>query len=178
MSVFEEVSFIRVQGGIFAEKTDLPIYVHNNQKPRFCLLYGKNGTGKSTISRAFTKIKDDSESKISTAELLDENENILSLDEVDKKSIYVFNEDFIEHNIKIDDDGLNAIVVMGAEKEIDDKIKELTPKFEKSKLDYDAQKAKCDQYIDSKNKLSPNYYEKEVLNSLKGDANWTYFTGS
>ena len=45
---------------------------------------------------------------------------------------YVFNEEFIEDNIRIDGDGLNTIVVMGAVKDIDDKIKKIEPDYIKS----------------------------------------------
>lgn len=56
MSELYSVSLVKIKGGIFEEETDLPIFANDKNVPRFCLLYGKNGTGKSTISRAFNEI--------------------------------------------------------------------------------------------------------------------------
>lgn len=46
--------------------------------------------------------------------MLDKDGSNISLSDEDKQSVYVFNEDFIEQNIRIEQDGLNAIVVIGA----------------------------------------------------------------
>lgn len=74
--------------------------------------------------------------------MLDKDGSNISLSDEDKQSVYVFNEDFIEQNIRIEQDGLNAIVVMGAKKDIDDKIKELRPQYEKSEKDFENQNKK------------------------------------
>lgn len=172
MSELYNVSSVKIKGGIFEKETELPIFANAKNKPRFCLLYGKNGTGKSTISRAFNEINDNKKTGNYEIELLDKDGSNISLSDEDKQSVYVFNEDFIEQNIRIEQDGLNAIVVMGAKKDIDDKIKELRPQYEKSEKDFENQNKKCADYLDSKNVSSPLYYEKEMINLLKGDENW------
>ena len=172
MSELYSVSSVKIKGGIFEEETDLPIFANDKNVPRFCLLYGKNGTGKSTISRAFNEINNGDNAGKYEIKLLDCDKNVISLSEENKKSVYVFNEDFIEQNVRIENDGLHAIVVMGAKKDIDDKIVKLRPIYEKSRDDYQKQELKCSEYSDSKNKLSPQYYEKEMVDLLKGDDNW------
>ena len=172
MSELYSISSVKIKGGIFEEETELPIFANAKNKPRFCLLYGKNGTGKSTIARAFSEIDDNKKTGNYEIELLDKDGSNIFLSDEDKQSVYVFNEDFIEQNIRIEQDGLNAIVVMGAKKDIDDKIKELRPQYEKSEKDFENQNKKCADYLDSKSVSSPLYYEKEMINLLKGDENW------
>lgn len=171
MSTLYDISSINVEGGIFERETKLGLF-DDTEKVRFSLVYGKNGSGKSTIARAFNSLVNDDEIRIKKVEILDKSGNCISLNEDEKKSIFVFNEEFIEQNIKIDTDGLNAIVVMGEEKSIDDKIKELMPKYEKIKLEYEQQSNKCEEYLDSGNNCSPLFYEKEMVKKLQGDKNW------
>ena len=172
MALIEDISSIRIKGGIFETETDLPIFKKDKQKPRFSLLYGKNGTGKSTISRAFRKLVGVNGKQIDSVEIIDEQNAAISITDELKKSIYVFNEDFIEDNIRIDGDGLNTIVVMGAVKDIDDKLKKIKPDYIKSVEVAKKEQEKYDQYMDHKNKMSPDYYLYEMQKALKGDANW------
>ena len=108
MSELYNVSSVKIKGGIFEKETELPIFANAKNKPRFCLLYGKNGTGKSTISRAFNEINDNKKTGNYEIKLLDKDGSNISLSDEDKQSVYVFNEDFIEQNIRIEQDGLNA----------------------------------------------------------------------
>ena len=42
MSELYNVSSVKIKGGIFEKETELPIFANAKNKPRFCLLYGKN----------------------------------------------------------------------------------------------------------------------------------------
>ena len=72
----ENFANLRIKGGIFEEKTELSLFSKENQNslsPRFSLIYGKNGSGKSTISRGFRKATGVDEIQIDLFEMLDEN---------------------------------------------------------------------------------------------------------
>lgn len=172
MSRLQEIEFLRVKGGIFAEDVDLPLFKKSKQIPIFTLLYGKNGTGKSTISRAISKISGKEEKQIVKAEFLAEDGSVLIIDDSIKEAIFVFNEDFVDDNIRIDEDGLESIVVMGAVKEADDKIRKHKPDYEKSVEAAQRQQDKYSKYLDVKNTLCPDYYVYEMVKALKGDDNW------
>lgn len=47
---------IKFKGGFFTEETELELFMRED---RISLLYGKNGSGKSTISKAVHKAKGD-----------------------------------------------------------------------------------------------------------------------
>lgn len=171
--MIEDIASIKIKGGIFETETDLPIFEkEKTQKPNFSLIYGKNGSGKSTISRGFRKITGDEELQIESMELLDADGSTIEVCEEEKNNTYVFNEEFIEDNIKIEDDGLSAIVVMGAVKDVDDKIKQIQPTYEKSLSEAQAQQEVFNKYKDSDNNLCPEYYINKMQEALKGDNSW------
>ncbi len=69
-------------------------------------LNGKNGSGKSTISNAVRKAKEDVVDDIVQVTLLDKEDMIFT----DTQCIHVFNEDYVSSRVKIRDDGkLNQI---------------------------------------------------------------------
>ena len=171
--MIEDIASIKIKGGIFETETDLPIFEkEKTQKPNFSLIYGKNGSGKSTISRGFRKITGDEELQIESMELLNADGSTIEVCEEEKNNTYVFNEEFIEDNIKIEDDGLSAIVVMGAVKDVDDNIKQIQPTYEKSLSEAQAQKEVFNKYSDSDNNLCPEYYINKMQEALKGDNSW------
>ena len=43
MSELYSLSSVKLKGGIFEGETEQPIFANASNKPRFCLLYGKNG---------------------------------------------------------------------------------------------------------------------------------------
>lgn len=62
---------IKFKGGFFTEETELELFMHED---RISLLYEKNGSGKSTISKAVRKAKGDVVDDIIQATLLGQND--------------------------------------------------------------------------------------------------------
>ena len=116
--MIRDIKDITIKGGCFTEETTLEGIVAN----RFNIIYGRNGSGKSTIARAFGTIADPNDpwaDKISASV----GDNILS--DADRANIHVFNEDFIDRNIRIpQEESLEAIVMTGSQVALDDQIKE------------------------------------------------------
>lgn len=164
--MLKDISSIKITGVNF-NGDKLPLFNKNGQQHRVSLLYGKNGSGKSTISRALHKASGKEETTIVDVELLDVAESSIELNDNEKKQIFVFNEDFVDNNIRIDEEGLETIVILGEQKEIQEKIDEITKqKADQQKL-FDSQKMKCDKYADRDNILSPLYYQQEMIATLK-----------
>ena len=124
--MFEKINKAIINGKCFTEDTEILLY----EKPenRISIIYGKNGSGKSTLGEAidFIHSQNDNINKVS---LFDFEGNEISLDEILKNNIFVFNEDFINRNISISDDGLSTIIMLGeqndVEKEIDEKLQDI-----------------------------------------------------
>ena len=114
---------IKFKGGFFNEEKELKLFMNED---RISVLYGKNGSGKSTISNAVRKAKGDVVDDIIQATLLDEKDMAF----VDTQCIHVFNEDYVSSRVKIRDDGLNAIILLGELGNLEDKILDLELRIE------------------------------------------------
>lgn len=85
--MLEDITSLKIKGGIFETETDLPIFEKekpNNPEQIFSLIYGKNGSGKSTISRGFRKITGAEELQIESMELLDADGSTIVVSEEEK----------------------------------------------------------------------------------------------
>ena len=96
---------IKFKGGFFNEETDLELFLNEN---RLSFIYGKNGSGKSTISKAMLKAKGETVNDIEQAFVYDQNNSAYT----DIQCIHIFNEDYINSRVRIQDDGLNTIVLL------------------------------------------------------------------
>lgn len=134
-------------------------------------MYSRNGSGKSTFARAFRKIAGEEES-INNAILCNENGNEVSLGEEEKSKIHVFNQKFIDDNIRFEEDGLDTIVMVGSQVELDKQIKKLEHDITSKEKELDGQKITLDEYNDARNPQAPKYYENKMIEALKGDDNW------
>ncbi|HCL01864.1 MAG TPA: hypothetical protein DHW61_05515 [Lachnoclostridium phytofermentans] len=138
--MIKNVCGLKLMGANFLQSTELSLFDSSKGVDRISLLYGKNGAGKSTISKAFAKIKGVDETEISYAELYDRDANILSIPSEEIDRIEIFNEKYVDDNIRFSPDGLDTIVVIGKQKDIDDKIAIENKKFIEIKERYNSQK--------------------------------------
>ncbi|MFW5476798.1 MAG: AAA family ATPase [Segatella copri] len=114
--MFENVNNIIIKGGHFLQNTVLA----NVLDKRINLLFGRNGSGKSTIARAMSELADPTlVPELRTFEIIELDR---PLSDENKKSIFVFNEDFIEKHVKVEDDELGPIVMLGDQVDIAEKM--------------------------------------------------------
>ena len=86
----------------FNERAELDIfYLEDQQHPetgsskQYCVVYGKNGSGKTSISKAFFSFQNEKNDYEEISFFDDEmNESVLN-----KENVFVFNEQFIEENV-------------------------------------------------------------------------------
>lgn len=165
------VSSIRIQNAYFNQSETLQLFNKGKKTIQICLLYGKNGSGKTTISRAFQKIAGKEISQIDSADLLDNRGVSISTDQ-SSLPIHVFNEDFIHENFEFQansgSDGLETIVVIGEIKQIEDEIKKLLPAYYDAKNMAAKSADELTKYNDDKNPLSPDFYRNRIFDTLKG----------
>lgn len=101
--MFENTNDIIIKGGCFTEETELKGIL----KYPLNVVYGPNGSGKTTLSRCLASLKDPTGLEGYSA----------SLPETDSKeiggSVFVFNEDFIDQNVRIKKEGMKKLVIFG-----------------------------------------------------------------
>ncbi|MDY2724940.1 MAG: AAA family ATPase, partial [Candidatus Onthovivens sp.] len=106
---------IRDNSTYFSEETNIDLFWDEatpvNGRKYYSIVYGKNGSGKTTISDIFYNYKN----KSKEYELLNFYDDSDTLVELPKESIFVFNEQFIDDFVKVseDNDSLHAIVLLG-----------------------------------------------------------------
>lgn len=152
--MLEKLKGITIQGRCFSDSVDLKLYPKEND--RISIIYGKNGSGKSTISEGILGLKSQKETDISVTFLSDSQE-IPSVND-----IFVFNEDYIAKNIKIEEEGLGTIVLLGGRVDLEEKIAQ--KKKEKMDMEKELIPIKKDfmKYNDSGNLLCPLYHMENI----------------
>ena len=158
---FGNINKILVNGNIFQNSELIVFPIQKNTTCRISNIYGKNGSGKTTISKA---IKGSSVDKVSM-KFEDSNNNEIVCDTREK--IYVYDEEFIDSNVKTSEDGIKTVIMLGAQKELDDKIIKLE---DEKKILTDTEKklkSKIEKFQDSNNNISPLYFKNIIEQKLK-----------
>ncbi|KEA45949.1 hypothetical protein CR66_04020 [Campylobacter mucosalis] len=164
--MFKNFCKLNVQGKCFQNETILEFFKENHH--RFCLIYGKNGSGKSTISQAFNALKTNDPNFI-TSKILDKSSQEIELAQDQKDQIFVFNEKYIDEKIKIKDDGLDAIVLFGGAVEIDTKLKKLQNICDLKTNRKNEYENRLKIYSEIHNTDNPQKYENKIVEILKAE---------
>lgn len=162
---------LKIKGAAFEKETELKFF--DTSKQRMALVYGKNGSGKSTIARGFSKTIGEELDEIESANLLDEAGNVLSVGADATKKIYVFDENYIQNNVRLKENGLDTIVMLGEQVGIDSKIIDTEERIKREKEDLGKQQEICDKLNDSSSIEAPHYYILQMNYALSGDARWS-----
>lgn len=125
------------------------------------LVYGKNGSGKTSISNAFVGAKNN-DSKYG---FVCKDGNNLELTKESASRMYVFNEDYIDKNVKVDSNRIGAIILFGNTGDIEKKITDTKRKIDKEKETIKS--IDIDKYHTVGNKEYIDGYIKEAESELK-----------
>lgn len=162
---------VHVCSGAFDSGHDIDLFGSlqsegNNPKPvRASVIFGHNGSGKSTIAREIAVISRGE----SNGYLYGENKRALSLTDNECAGIRVFDEDYVESKTRIKGDGLDSIVMLGKQvsaaeaiEETEKSIRDVTAEIE----ELDSKIAELENGSNSVDKL-----EKKAKESVKS-AGW------
>ena len=165
--MFSNFCGVKIHGKCFEGEVKLNFF--EKEYHRFCLIYGKNGSGKSTISQAFDAVKQNNQLLI-VSQIIDKSGAAVDLTNEDqKKNIFVFNEEYVNSKVKIKDNGLDAIVLLGDAANIDKKLKKakrISKKLEGRQIKYQEEFQK---YNDKQNTDNPEKYENDIVLNLKSN---------
>lgn len=169
--MLSDITGIRLTGGNFTSPTDLSFF-NTNQKQAI-IIYGKNGAGKSTIAKAVKAISTQSlPSTIQQAEFFNKNKKSINLSDEERERIYVFDEEFVDKNIKFCQQGLNTIVMIGQQINLEEKITAKKDELTKQGADLTKQQSNIAEYDDAANPKSPAYWQNQINEALRGTDNW------
>lgn len=169
--MFERTKNLVFSGAAFSTETSLNLF--SSPDYRLCLIYGKNGTGKSTISRAFLKLSGTERQEITSAYLEDCSGSKVPYRNDDQlHKIFVFNEDYIQNKVRLKEDGLGTIVMFGKQAELESLIDAAQKAYDAALLEYETVETKAKEYDNSDSPLAPRYYLLRMNHTLSGDQNW------
>ena len=175
--MLNDISGIELRGGSFESLTDLKILEPRDGNKIKCvkgaIVYGRNGAGKSTVAKALKKVISGGYSHITEANVFDKDGNTLTLSENEKKHIFVFDEEFVDANVKLQDTGLNTIVMLGQQVELADQITNAQKELDIAKQQYvDQEHIVKNIYENKDNDKSPKFYQTKLKLALQGDDCW------
>ena len=177
--MLKDIIGIRLCGANFEKTSDILLldpHEGNGNKPktvRGTLLYGRNGAGKSTLAKAIKKGKGEIQDTITQAEFLDVNNSPVVLTDEDKSCIFVFDEEYVDKNIKFCESGLNTIIMLGHQAELAEQIQTAKNNLEKTKSEYEVQNKIVEENGKTECQQSPKYYIKKMRLALQGDSSWS-----
>lgn len=174
--MLKEISGIEICGANFKKPTDLNLFDPIDGKKiktiKGALFYGRNGSGKSTIARGFRQIAGEVLPTISRATIFDKDHNPIILSKDERKDIFVFDEEYVDKNVKLQEDHLETIVMLGEQVDLSKKIKVAKEECNAAKTLLDAQARVCSEYNDRQNIKCPQYYLLKLRWALQGDDSW------
>lgn len=174
--MFEQFRKIRIKGGYFEEERELELFKENKT---LSIVYGRNGSGKSTIARCLKQLAETEEERIERERKVEAGEETgyivtsnIPIKEEDKKGVFVFDEDFLRNNVRVENNGLNTIVMLGEQVELDEKINAKKEELNKKQEECDKQDELVKKYEDSSESISPGYYWNQIRDGLREDGGW------
>ena len=171
--MLKEVSSIQIQGKVFSSKTMLPIFgPASGKQTKVALIYGRNGAGKSTIAKAFRKLKGEDIASLSMAEGLDVDSRNVSLEQKDTDSIFIYDEDYVTANVRIEGRGLGSIVMLGEQANLTTQIEQAEMELKEAEKTVEKTGAPLKIFETVSDPKSPKYYIRKMRETLRGENGW------
>lgn len=173
--MFENFKKLKIKGGCFDEETELQLF----NECSLSVLYGRNGSGKSTIARCLKQLCESEEEQIKRKEDVVQGtetnytvSSVIPITDEYKPNIFVFDEDFLQNNVKVKDDGLNAIIMLGEQVELDEQINTNNEKLSKKVEEVNQQEELIERYENKEDNISPLFYWEQIRKGLREEGGW------
>lgn len=168
----KDVSSFTIKGRCFEAQSKLDFFP--GKRDRVSFVFGRNGSGKSTISSALAgkagRILPDG---IAAFGLTDSEGNIIQDQTQVLNRTFVFNEDFVSKNIQVSDDGLNAIVMIGETGDLSQQIKDAKEDLKSKEQILESIKKQISKANDFQDPSSPNYCRSRIYMALSSPNGWS-----
>lgn len=167
--MFENFKSITIEGGYFENPTTLNLF----KKPHLSIIYGRNGSGKTTIAKSIRQlVGKDTEQPNEDGYTAYSVSSDSVIPEDKKDSVFIFDEEFVRLNVRTQGKGLETIVMMGEQVDLDTQMakkKEEKVEIEKKLQELLNLKAKFEGISDTS---SPQYFYSKIRESLREDGGW------
>ena len=168
--MYSNIRGISLKGALFTDNTEIRFYLKESE--RMSIIFGKNGSGKSTLSRAFSNCDGAINEFGITSNFIDENNAIVSYTETHAESTFVFNEDYIHKNVRVQEKGLSTIVMLGKQVDLEEKISKAESAVKKATDDYEKVEEEVVKFDGDLLVTAPLYHRNQIKTRLQGDDSW------
>ena len=168
--MYEHICGLLVKGKCFTENAKLPFFTSEGH--RISIVYGKNGAGKTTIAEAFSAYKNYDSSSSLQVSLFGFNDSVIKIQQGLKENIFIFDENYIDKNIRFAHDGLGTIVLIGEQVDLEERIKKQKAEINGIESALAVQSSLCAQYKNPSDDKAPEKYKSIIIGKLKADDGW------
>lgn len=160
--MFENFKCIRIQGGCFANESQLDLFPEDSD---VSVIYGRNGSGKSTIARAIKNLAQPDEK---TSDCLIASSYAPIPNDL-RRSVFVFDDDFIDRRFRLSEEGkgIKTIVMFGAQVDLDNKIRKQKSELESIQKKLVNLETEMSRYTNKNDCRSPLFYYECLRNKLR-----------
>jgi ABC-type lipoprotein export system ATPase subunit len=176
MSMIDSMTGVSVRcDWLYTNSQKLEFFPKHSKPPkkyRVAAVYGKNGSGKSTIAQGFREYIDST--LPGTVELLP-LKNGTPMQRTHANSLekfLIFDENYVEQQVKVKDQGLEAIVLFGEQVSLDQEIEKVITAIGDLKIQKTLQEKECDKYLATSNVMAPEYWLNKIARDLKASKGW------
>ena len=174
--MFDQIKELTIKGGYFDVETTLDIF--KNDEP-LSIVYGRNGSGKTTIARCVRQLAESEEEKDKRLDKIANGEEtdyeVSTEDKIadeNKSHVFVFDEDFLRDQVRVEKDGLNEIVMLGEQVELDNQINQRNTELAEITIKWNELKEWRTKYDDVNNTASPLFFFEKIRTALREDGGW------
>lgn len=162
--MFENFKKLTIKGGFFDTETELTLFY----KAAVSVVYGRNGSGKSTIARCVKELTLPDEEK--NPEYVVSSDAVIPEDL--KQNVFVFDEDFVTDQVRFKEDGIQTIVMLGEQGEIDTQIAAKEAELTEVKRQIGELNVLRERYENDSDGISPLFFYNQLWNALREDDGW------
>ena len=147
------------------------------QKNRVALLYGANGSGKSTIAQGFREYSESTTPRTVDLGLSIGTAAIKMSPGMKNEKVFVFDEEYISKNVKVQGSGLGTIVLFGKQIELEKQIEDLERQISQTQIDIDSKSESIKLYDLANNVIAPEYWQNLIIRKLQATGGWAETSG-
>ena len=141
------------------------------KKNRVASLYGKNGSGKTSVAQGFREYV-----AVELIPLAGGSPISISVGGSPEK-FFVFDEKYIEQQLKVKEQGLDAIVLFGQQVALEQQIELVTNSIIDINRQKQQQEIECSKYTDPTAITAPQYWSSQIAQLLRTGGGWAETKG-
>jgi len=168
--MFENFKTITIAGGYYEQPSTLKLF---NDKQPLSIVYGRNGSGKTTIAKAIRQlVGKDTEPQTEEGYVCYSVSTDATIPDDKKASVFIFDEEFVRENVRTKENGLETIVMMGEQVNLDTQITQKNEEKITIEKIIAEQTLRKDNFENKSNTSSPLYFFYKIRDRLREDDGW------